>query len=169
MSKSLLLTLLALIVLITGFGKAVSAVKETKEAKARIESKQKRLAQLRELAAGSATFATLATPANLRPEDLERADLDDPAPLRKLVSVYLEDHVTSVKDEPSKALSPEHPAWQVRRSELRVTDLPWTALARFLHKAGSQPHPWRLAKYDLTPNESGGSGTLVFETVARKR
>lgn len=166
MSKSLLLTLLALIVLITGFGKAVSAVKETKEAKARIESKQKRLAQLRELAAGSATFTT---PANLRPEDLERADLDTPAPFRKLVSVYLEDHVTSVKDEPSKALSPEHPSWQVRRAELRVTDLPWTALARFLHKTGSQPHPWRLAKYDLTPNESGGSGTLVFETVARKR
>jgi len=164
MTKSLILTLLALIVLITGFGKAVSAVKETKEAKARIESKQKRLAQLRELAAG--TSATSA-PATLRPEDLERADLDAPAPFRKLVSVYLEDHVTTVRDQPAKPLSAEHPGWQVRRSELQVTDLPWTALARFLQKTGSQPHPWRLAKYDLTPNENGGSGSLVFETVVR--
>jgi len=164
MSKSLLLTLLALIVLITGFGKAVSAVKETKEAKARIESKQKRVAQLHELAASGPI-----TPATLRPDDLERTALDTPAPFRKLVSVYLEDHVTSVKDQPTKPLSPEHPGWQVQRAELSVTDVPWTALARFLHKTGSQPHPWRLAKYNLTPNENGGSGTLVFETVARKR
>lgn len=154
MNKHLLFVLLALVVLISGFVKAVGVVGETKSYKARIAAKQKRLATLKDMQARAPSST-----------DLERADLEGPDALRKLVEVYLDGQTTTVQN--SRVSTVEN-GWEQHSADVRVTNLPWTVLAHFLEKAGNHRHPWRLAGYDLKPGPDGGTGTLRFETLVRK-
>lgn len=154
MNKHLLFVLLALVVLVSGFVKAVGVVGETKTYKARIAAKEKRLATLKNMQSRTPTST-----------DLERADLESPDALRKLVDVYLDGQLTSVQSSRVKAIES---GWEQHSAEVRITNVPWSVLARFLEKAGNHRHPWRLAGYDLTPSPEGGTGTLRFESLVRK-